>query len=268
MTEMPNEYEGREQSFLKHCVLKEYLLEWGIKIGSRSRDTTVTLWYVDCFSGPWKSQSQTLQDTSIHIGLNALESAAEVWQKKGTKVETRAIFVEKNAEAHAQLQDYLDQRSGSVKAEALHGEFGDQVAAIRSRLGTSAAFIFVDPTGFNGVAMKYIAALTEPRMRDVLVNVMYNDINRFKDDGRDFLREQFREFFGESLPTGLDEVGLMDLYRKNLKAKCGLRFAADLAIPHKTSERTWFRLVVGGKSPAAIELFRRVEANILSLIHI
>ncbi len=94
--DMPPEYEGREQSYLKHRVLKEYLVEWGIKVGSIARSgKPVTLWYVDCFSGPWTSQAQNLEDTSIHIGLHALEAAADVWREAGHRVETRAIFVEK-----------------------------------------------------------------------------------------------------------------------------------------------------------------------------
>ncbi len=94
--------------------------------------------------------------------------------------------------------------------------------------------------------MGYIAKLTKAqRMRDVLINVMYNHINRFKNDSREFLRDHFRDLFGTDLPSGLDEDAMMDLYRANLKEECGLSFSADVAIPHKTSERTWFHLVLG-----------------------
>lgn len=49
-----------------------------------------------------------------------------------------------------------------------------------------------------------------------------------------------RDFFGMTdadLPEGLDEEQPFRLYRANLKARCGVRFAADLAIPHPTDER-------------------------------
>ena len=44
-------YEGREQAYIKHCLLEEYLPEWGYKVGSQW-DSLV---YVDGFAGPWET---------------------------------------------------------------------------------------------------------------------------------------------------------------------------------------------------------------------
>lgn len=261
MVDMPPEYEGREQSFLKHSVLRKYLIEWGIKVGSASRGgNTITLWHVDCFSGPWTSQADNLEDTSIRIGLGALEAAADVWRKGGSRIETRALFVEKNPKAFAELRDFLAAQSGSVRTEALHGEFGHHVDEIRDRLGNDPAFIFVDPTGFKGAAMDYVAKLTTVRQRDVLINLMYNDIARFKK--LECLREHFQDFFGGALPPELDQDAILALYRDNLKTRCGLSFSADVAIPHKTSERTWFHLVLGVNRREGLDLLRRIEKTV------
>lgn len=264
--DVPAEYRGREQSYLKHRVLAEYLDAWGRKIGSLSRKGRLRLWYVDCFAGPWKSQQEDLGDTSIDIGLRALESAAATWEEKGHEIELAAVFVEKDDRAFADLQSYLAGRQGRVRTIARHGEFGEHLAEIQSRLGEDPAFIFVDPTGFKGVDMRYIAALANHRMRDVMVNVMFNHINRFKDDPREFLRQQMRDFFGlveDDLPEGLPEPELLRLYRCNLKSWCQAKYAADLAIPHPTKERTWFHLVVGGNHRAVLELFREVERRVI-----
>lgn len=261
MVDMPPEYEGREQSFLKHRVLSKYLIEWGIKVGSLSRKgKTVTLWYVDCFSGPWTSQANNLEDTSIQIGLRALESAADVWREGGNRIETRALFVEKNRKAYGDLRDFLAAQSGTVQTEALHGEFGHHVDEIRDRLGNDAAFIFVDPTGFKGAAMGYVAKLTTASRRDVLINLMYNDIARFK--SLESLRDHFRDFFDSELPPDLDQDAILALYRENLKARCGLSFSADVAIPHRTSERTWFHLVLGVNRREGLDLLRRIEKTV------
>jgi hypothetical protein len=114
--------------------------------------------------------------------------------------------------------------------------------------------------------MRFIAPLMNEPRRDVLVNVMFDHINRFKDDPRDFLRQQMRDFFGladSNLPEMLDEEDLFKLYRSNLKELCGVKYAADLAIPHPTDDRTKFRLVVGGSSPAVLKLFREIEAKVI-----
>ncbi|WP_152629919.1 hypothetical protein [Haliangium ochraceum] len=104
----------------------------------------------------------------------------------------------------------------------------------------------------------------------MLINVMFNDINRWKDDPREFLRVQMREFFGledGDLPERLSEEKLLGLYRQNLKERCNIRFAADLAIAHPTQDRTWFRLVVGGNHPKVLEVFRAVESNVAGEAH-
>lgn len=263
---IPADYHGREQSFLKHRVLQEYLALWGRKIGSLSRDGPVTLWYVDCFAGPWKSQDEALSDTSIHIGLEALEEAGRIWRDNGHEVSLGAVFVEKDPAAYKRLKRYLDEREGLVRTVAHEGEFGQHVGKIAALLADDPAFVFVDPTGFKGVKMDFIQPLLQKRMREVLVNVMFNHINRFKDDTRGFLRAQMRAFFGladADLPVGLSEVELLRTYRRNLKLTCSVTYAADLAVPHPTKHRTWFRLVIGGKHPEVLRVFREVESRVV-----
>ena len=262
---IPPEYEGRESTYLKHRVLSEYLGAWAHKQGSRSRYRSTRLWYVDCFAGPWRAVDKELRDTSIHVGLEALRGAATSWGEMGHRVELAAIFVEKDPKSFAALKAHLEERRADVEVVALNCEFGAAVDEINRRIGTDPAFLFVDPTGWKGAAMRFIAPLVSLPNRDVLINVMFNDMNRFKDDPRGFLREQIAEFFGLAegdIPKGLDEDGLFELYRKQLREKCGVPLAADLAIPHPTHERTWFRLVVGGRHPAIVELFRQVESRV------
>ncbi|MFO0611518.1 MAG: three-Cys-motif partner protein TcmP [Polyangiaceae bacterium] len=264
--EIPEMYKGREQSLLKHRVLEEYLTLWGHKLGAVARERPLRLCYVDGFAGPWNHRGDKLEDTSIAIGLSALEKAEETWRKRGADIRIDAFFVEKDRASFGALQQYLSSRTGRVNARPYLGKFEDHVGAIERELGTDAAFVFVDPTGWKGAAMRYMAPLLRQRRRDVLVNVMFDHINRFKDDARSFLREQMRDFFGLAdgdLPEGLDEEQLFSLYRANLKARCGVKFAADLAIPHPTDERTKFRLVVGGSSTKVLEVFRTVEQKVI-----
>lgn len=259
---MPVEYEGREQSYLKHRVLEQYLTAWAQKLGSVARYKDVKLVYVDCFAGPWQSRDQDLRDTSVFIGLNALSTAVSTW-KGGVK--PKAVFVERDQEAFSRLQAHLATRPTDIETVAIHGEFGANVERINQEIGDGAAFLFIDPTGWTGVAMRYIAPLARVKQRDVMINVMFNDVNRFKDDGRDFLRRQMREFFGlqdADIPAGLDEDQLLAFYRDQLRQTCGLPYVANLAIPHPTYNRTWFHLVVGGHHHEVLNLFRNVERKV------
>jgi three-Cys-motif partner protein len=263
---VPEEYAGREQSYLKHRVLHEYLQSWGRKVGSLARTGPVKLWYVDCFAGPWQARGEDLRDTSIYIGLKALEDARKTWRDAGRDIALGAVFVEKERHAFERLHEFLRNRDGDIETIARHGEFGGEVDDIARRLGQDPAFVFIDPTGFKGVDMSFIAILMQERMRDVMVNVMFNDINRFKEDERAFLRRQMKDFFGlreAGMPKGLSEIELLALYRDNLKRICRVRHAADLAIPHPTHQRTWFRLVIGGNHPEVLKVFRGVESKVI-----
>ena len=269
---VPVEYRGREQTFLKHRVLSEYLRSWAHKMASLAGRPSylggtgeIRLWYVDCFAGPWQAQDEGLDDTSVAIGLKALEQAASTWSEKGYSIKLSAIFVEKDKRAFEKLENFLAKRSGAIECHPLPGAFGDFIEDINRLVGKDPAFLFVDPTGWKGVGMGFIAPLARVPRRDVLINVMFNHINRFKDDPRAFLRAQMKEFFGLSegdIPAGLGEEELFAFYRQQLRKESGVRFAADLVIPHATRDRTWFRLVVGGHHQAVVELFRHVERQI------
>lgn len=226
------------------------------------------LWYVDCFAGPWKARDQELRDTSISIGLTALESVAQTWGTEHFLIELGAIFVEKNQHAFKQLGQFLANRSELVRTHPLPGEFGQRIGEIEQLIQSDPAFVFVDPTGWKGVAMDFIAPLVKQPRRDVLINVMFNDVNRFKDDPRAFLREQMRTFFGlktGDLPPGMSETQLIRFYRSRLKSACSMEFALDLAVPHPLHARTKLRLVVGGHNREVVRLFRDVERKVLGV---
>ena len=254
-------YAGREHTYFKHRVLQEYLTAWAIKVGRAS----LRLWYVDCFAGPWKAQDQHLTDTSPHVGLEALKAAVGTLHRFGQHVQIGAIFVEKSPRAYRELEQFLNDWDGPVERHPLEGSFEEHLPDIRHLIGAHPALIFVDPTGWKGADMAFIRKLAlEPR-RDILVNVMCNHINRFKNDERVFIREQMKDFLGlkDDIDPRLNEDGLMKLYCEQIKHECHLSIAADMLIPHPTQERVKYRLVLGARHHQALELFRRTEKKVL-----
>lgn len=267
MQAMPESYLGREQTWLKHRVLQEYVTSWAFKRLS-SDGAEVHLWYVDCFAGPWESKDLQRQDTSIAIGLKSLNAAADSWKGQERAVRLHAAFIEKDSDAFRKLKDFVQEAKGVVDVHLFEGTFGQHLGSIDALVGRDSAFFFVDPTGWDGADLAYIARLANRAGRDVLVNVMFDHINRFKDDERAFLRRQMRDFFGLSegdLPSGLSEEELMALYRERLKALAGVPWVLDLAVPVPTRNRTNFRLVVAGHHVKVVELFRMVEAKVMGI---
>src|SRR5688572_29302064 len=146
---VPAEYLGREQSWLKHRVLQEYLVPWAIKLASVARSRSIKIWYVDCFAGPWQSAPDDLADPSGAIGLEALRAAQGAWKEQGAVVEVGAVFVEKSKRAFERLSQHIEAFRPEIDVRALAGEFGDHVSSIDQIIGRDAAFVLVDPTGWK-----------------------------------------------------------------------------------------------------------------------
>ena len=96
-------YVGREQAYVKHHFLAEYVEQLVFKVASR-RDVV----YVDGFWGPWKDQGEKFEDTSFGIALEALRAAKQAWARLGRGDRTMtALLVEKDAGAYARLQEII-----------------------------------------------------------------------------------------------------------------------------------------------------------------
>jgi three-Cys-motif partner protein len=261
---VPPDYVGREQTWLKHQVLHEYFQSWAFKVASSARYGKVKkIWYVDTFAGPWRSNNAELQDTSISIGLKVLETAANYWRQNDADVEIGAIFIEKNANAFSDLKSFLDGRNLNFKTHAFQGAFSENLKQIQKLIGNDPAFCFVDPTGWKGAEMGCIKQLVSGQYRDVLINFMFDYVNRFVNHKEGSQYEEMQKFFGADVPEDLDEEGLMKFYQDQLKETCGLRYAANLIVEDPLRDRTKFRLVVGGNHSSALKLFRDIEKRVV-----
>ena len=94
-------YAGREQAYVKHFFLDNYLERLIYKTASKYDDIA----YVDGFSGPWQSSGDAFSDTSFGIALKKLREAKEAWKTLGRKVRMTAHLVEKAKVPFAKLQD-------------------------------------------------------------------------------------------------------------------------------------------------------------------
>ena len=97
-------YVGREQTLVKHFILRKYL--------SRFAPIVLSNWnsisYVDCFSGPWNAHTDDLRDTSFSIALEELRRARDHHADSRRQVGLRCFFLERDADAYARLKAYAD----------------------------------------------------------------------------------------------------------------------------------------------------------------
>jgi len=140
-------YTGREQTLVKHFILRNYLERFAIIVGSRWD----TLTYVDCFSGPWKVRSEEFKDSSFAIALEQLRKARKVHKERtGRTLKLRCFFLEKTPSAYTKLEQFADQIDDveiETKNKKLENAIQDILKFVQEGGPTSFHFIFIDPKG-------------------------------------------------------------------------------------------------------------------------
>ena len=175
---MNNPYQGREQTQAKHDILKRYLQALTFKLMEHGLEE---LTYIDGFSGPWESKTQDFSDTSFKIAISVLQDAFSKYNTKEKPRTFRCIFVEKSKSAYKKLKEAVEPYNKPEERfhiTALHGEFEAMAPTIKAKLGRSFALVFIDPTGWTGFSFDKIGSLLAHRPGEVLVNFMYDFVNR------------------------------------------------------------------------------------------
>ncbi len=253
-------YRNREQTYLKHYFLERYLETVAYHIGFSQKEFV----YVDCFSGPWRTEDEALGDTSIRIALERLDAVRRGLAQRQRYPSIRAIFVEKSPLSFATLQQVLQEHRGDIEATALQGSFEDNIGRIVDDVGATFAFFFVDPTGWSGFAMDNLRPILQRAKGEVMINFMYDFINRFLSFDNAANEESLDRCFGtrewRSIRDRADrESALVNLYIEQVRAAGGFEYATCSRILKPLQDRAYFHLVYATRSPKGIEEFRQVE---------
>jgi three-Cys-motif partner protein len=174
------EYWGREQSLIKHAILKMYL-QPAARIIGMSQWKTFT--FVDCCSGPWELATEDYSDSSFCTAVRELRSAREFLHGRGINdAEMRCLFLEKKPVPFAKLERFCGSIT-DMEVKPLQGDFTEKISEILTfiREGKKPfTFFFIGPTGWKPVVLlNKIAPLLSCPSSEVLINFMTPFIKRF-----------------------------------------------------------------------------------------
>jgi three-Cys-motif partner protein len=186
----PEFYVGREQTYLKHFFLERYLERVAYSIGSFADEFV----YVDGFSGPWQSADEAFEDTSFGIAIQKLRQVREGLAAIRRHPRFRCLFIEKDAAAFCSLEHAVA-AVRDIEVRALNGEFETLIPHIQEFVRKSFALVFIDPTGWTGFGLRRIQPILRLRC-EILINFMFDHVNRFLDDPRPETTASFDELFG------------------------------------------------------------------------
>lgn len=267
---VPESYQGREQAFVKHKLLENYLEKLFLIIGmSASRLGLTELCYVDCFAGPWSDDSEDLAGTSIAISLKILERCRETLGSRGVGPRFRALYIEENPKAFGRLQTFLTKRSQTrVQAEAMSGDFVALRQDILKWCGHKGfVFFFIDPKGWKEVAVDTLRPLLTRQQSEFLINFQYDFVNRTA--SMPGWKQEISTLLGENVEVGdmssaEREKYLVDTYKRNLK----LRIPSSKQFPARSGyvrvldpqkERAKYHLVYLTSHPRGIIEFMEIS---------
>lgn len=253
-------YRGREQTYLKHFFLERYLERVAYVIGSSQPEFV----YVDGFSGPWKSDDEAFEDTSFIIAINKLRQVRDGLAKAGKNPRVRCLFIEKSPTAFKALEQAISCVS-DFEVKALHGDFEEVIPDILQFVGRSFSLVFIDPTGWTGFGLRRITPILQHRPGEVLVNFMFDYVNRFLDDPRPEIASSFDELLGGPGWTSVVQPGqrredaIIELYRDRMRSSGGFKHVTSTRVLKPLADRSYFYLIYGTRHVKGLQEFRGVE---------
>ncbi len=269
---IPYHYKGKEQTFIKHKLLETYLERLFMIIGQHESQIR----YVDCFAGPWNTESDDLSDTSIAISLRLMKACRESLKKRGKNVGFKALFIEKDPGSYEKLDLFLKtQSTEGVSADSMCGDFYPLRSNILEWCGDNDfTFFFIDPTGWKEVVeIETLRPLLMRKQSEYLINFMFYCILRVHNQA--LFERHMIEIFGEAPNTsGLSskerETCLIELYRSQLINAHGQGVhnrtrSAFVKILDPIKDRTKYHLVYLTRHPLGITVFME-ESEKLDLV--
>jgi three-Cys-motif partner protein len=257
-------YRGREQTYLKHFFLERYLERVAFNILSFKNEFV----YIDGFSGPWKSADEKHEDTSFSIAINQLRKVREAYkQKSGRSIRIRCLFNDSNPAAYDQLKRATEAVE-DMEITTLCRDFEDLVPDIVKYAANSFTLTFIDPTGWTGFSLEKIQPLLRLR-GEILINFMFDYVNRFLQDPRPETAETFNPTFGgenwlaevdERMADGATrEEAVLQVYCSRVRRFGGYEHVASTRILKPMADRSYFHLVYATRHWKGLLEFREVE---------
>ena len=228
--------------------------------------------FVDGFSGPWESKTADFSDTSFMIAIDVLQDVQKYFREQGKEKIFKCFFVENDPEKYAQLEPSVKAHHDPINGfhvETFCGDFEDGVLEIGEFLGTSFALVFIDPKGWTGFAFDKIESVLRHEPGEVLINIMYDHMNRFINSDDPEIEASFAPILGgpkwkdhldPTLPRG---QAVLNLFRNELKMAGRFEFVTTTRIDKTTADRPHYFLAYGTRNAKGLKAFRDVEWNAL-----
>ncbi|MBU2598779.1 MAG: three-Cys-motif partner protein TcmP [Actinobacteria bacterium] len=225
-----------EQTKIKHLIFATYFDKWIKILGKRD-----TLNYFDCFAG---CGAYIDENKNIYYGSPILAAEKIKENKEHLFRKVNMIIIEKDEENLKNLEKIFQYKKLDVNIKPLHGDFDKAINSILSNNEKefNPSFFFIDPFGFK-INFKTIEKIMKVTKSEVLINFMYNSVNRFLIDNIEstlnnlFNCEDWKKYKNTTINR---EKEIVKLYRDQLKQIADFVISCRVCFP--TKKRTYYYL--------------------------
>lgn len=235
----------------KHVILRKYLDAWFPIIASFSE----RLLLIDGFAGPGEYEGGEAGSPLVMIDAFLHHSYAPVREKSVT-----FLFIEKDPARLQHLRQLLHEREErgdfppTMKYHLRQGTFAEAMDMMLSYVEEQQAslvptFAFIDPFGYSDTPMLLIKRLMAHYGCEVLINFMYEEINRFLSANYRTKAQQYNELFGtdiwQSIITDQPDskeraLRVHNLYQSQLMDNAGAKYVRSFCMRNKRNTRDYY----------------------------
>ena len=262
-------YQGREPTYIKHCLLERYLPDWVYKVGPSWNSIA----YIDGFAGPWQTTTPDHSDSSFGIAVDILRRSQIGLRKRSHPLHVNCVLVDQDKVAFTQLERFARQNTREqFDVHALEGDFVSNIPTIESLLRKSSLntfrFVFLDPKGWANIPMLKLQPFLQSRSCEVLINLMTRHIMRFLDEpdrevsyhnlfGRPEVLTALRDL--RKAPPFVRAEHAVREYGKSLHMLCKFKYVSSAVVLEPNQESIRYFLVYASNHPRGIEVFKTAE---------
>jgi three-Cys-motif partner protein len=260
-------YQNREQTAVKHQILRKYLSAFTPIVGNWASDIA----YIDCLAGPWESVDPNLKDTSFAQAIDVLNEAREMLAQRGKFPTMRCLLIEREGASFDKLNMYCEKTSG-VETLArnwdLSAHISDVVRFAKER-HKSFPFIFLDPKGWETLEIDLISPILALDPGEVLITFMTSFIARFLTDET----KRFDRLFGADLPRLVTLQGeereeeLVHSYVNMVRNAGRFKYVCSLPVMKSNQDAFQFHMIYATRHPRGVEVFKATERNVIPFMH-
>lgn len=210
----------------KHEILRKYLDAW-LPIMTRWNGKVL---YIDGFAGPGEYIGGKCGSPIIAI-------KAVLEHKANIKSEIIMNFIEADKRRCEHLKQKVNSLKipSNIKTGCICAKFNETLTEIfkyidEQKARIAPAFVFIDPFGFTGIPFSLIKRIMQNERCEVLINFMYEEINRFIKDKKlwpslieTFGTDKWKEMISEKDPRKRVEL-LHAIYKEQLEKEAGIKF--------------------------------------------